>query len=86
MLSSVEIVTMSKWDNLLCEHQQYPLLGLKLGYMYWGQNEYYQKNYTYQYIQKKEVHVLMYYFILVHRQEKDTLNYSLFHVRSYFRA
>ena len=27
----------SRWDNLPSGHQRYPLLGLNLGYMYWGQ-------------------------------------------------
>ena len=31
--------------------------------MYWGQKEFSEKIETYQYMQKKEVHVLMFYFI-----------------------
>ena len=47
------------WDNLPSGHQRNPLLGLKLRYMYWGQKDFSEKIETYQYMQKKEVHVLM---------------------------
>ena len=29
-----------RWDNLPSEHQRYPLFGLNLGYMYWGQKHF----------------------------------------------
>ena len=29
-----------RWDNLPSGHQRNPLLGLKLGYMYWGQKDF----------------------------------------------
>ena len=48
-----------RWDNLPSGHQRYPLLGLNLGYMYWGQKHSSEKIETYQYMQKKVVHVLM---------------------------
>ena len=28
-----------RWDNLPSGHQQYPLKGINLGYMYWGQKQ-----------------------------------------------
>ena len=33
-----------RWDNLPSGHQQNPLLGLKLRYMYWGQKDFSEKN------------------------------------------
>ena len=48
-----------RWDNLPSGHQQNPLLGLILWYMYWGQKYFYERIETYQYMQKKEVNVLM---------------------------
>ena len=67
-ISSVIPVSCSspRWDNLPSEHQRNPLLGLKLRYMYWGQNEFSEKIETYQYMQKKEVNVLMVFFFLVY--------------------
>ena len=29
-----------RWDNVPSGHQRYPLKGLNLGYMYWGQKHY----------------------------------------------
>ena len=29
-----------RWENLPSGHQRYPLLGLNLGYMYWGQKHF----------------------------------------------
>ena len=29
-----------RWDNLPSGHQRYPLKGLNLGYMYWGQKHF----------------------------------------------
>ena len=51
-----------RWENLPSGHQQNPLLGLKVRYMYWGQKDFYEKIERYQYMQKKEVHVLMGFF------------------------
>ena len=31
-----------RWDNLPSGHQRYPLFGLNLGYMYWGQKHFYE--------------------------------------------
>ena len=42
-------------------------MGLKLGYMYWGQKDFSEKIETYQYMQKKEVHVLMGIIIIIFR-------------------
>ena len=51
-----------RWDNLPSGHQQKPLLGLKVRYMYWGQKDFFEKNETCQYMQKKEDNVLMVFF------------------------
>ena len=53
-----------RWENLPSGHQRYPLKGLNLGYMYWGQKNFSEKIETYQYIQKKVVHVLMFFFLV----------------------
>ena len=50
-----------RWDNLPSEHQRNPLLRLILWYMYWGQKYFSEKIETYQYMQKKEVNVLMFF-------------------------
>ena len=63
-----------RWDNLPSGHQRNPLLGLILRYMYWGQ-EYFSENWKYQYMQKKEVHVLMVLFpFSVYSKGIGTLN------------
>ena len=49
-------------DSLPSGHQRYPLLGLILGYMYWGQKHSSEYIETYQYMQNKVVHVLMFFF------------------------
>ena len=51
-----------RWDNLTTGHQRNPLLGLKVRYMYWGQKDFSEKIETCQYMQKKEVSVLMFFF------------------------
>ena len=48
-----------RWNNLPGGHQRNPLLGIKVRYMYWGQKDFSEKIETYQYMQKKEVSVLM---------------------------
>ena len=49
-------------EKLPSGHQRYPLLGLNLGYMYWVQIHSSEEIETYQYMQKKVVHVLMVMF------------------------
>ena len=56
---SSESCSSPRWDNLPSGHQRNPLLGLILQYMHWGQKYFSEKIETYQYMQKKEVHVLM---------------------------
>ena len=39
LVGALSLVSCSspRWDNLPSGHQRYPLLGINLGYMYWGQ-------------------------------------------------
>ena len=32
-----ESCSIPRWENLPSGHQRYPLFGINLGYMYWGQ-------------------------------------------------
>ena len=57
--------------------------------MYWGQKYFYEKIKTYQYIQKKEVNVLMGFFFFLFQfigKKKVPHIYGLLPERSYFRA
>ena len=56
-----------RWENLPSGHQRNPLSGLFVRYMYWGQKYFSEKIETYQYIQKKEVLVLMGFIYLFFR-------------------
>ena len=52
--------------------------GSLVWYMYWGQKYFYEKNETYQYIQKKEVNLLMgfiyIYFRFIGEKEVPQIN------------
>ena len=58
-----------RWDNLPSGHQKNPLLGLILRYMYWGQKYFSEIIETYQYMHKKEVHVLMGFFRFIGKKK-----------------
>ena len=39
-VAALESCPIPRWDSLPSGHQRYPLLGLNLGYMYWGQKHF----------------------------------------------